>query len=519
MDVDQAFQATCKVIFGREVGHLSDFAPYLQELMYPCQKRKSLISGKEVTASLLFYPPEAKFISQDELGKLKFPPLNPNEIKDIDSLFAAVSERAVYCGNKVFGRNYEVEDVDNCVDCAYVSHSHNVRGVKYGAYLSYQRDSEFMFGSVGFPKSYSSIRCFWGVGANRCFESYYSTSLSQTYYAFNCIGCSDCMFAFNLRSRRHTIGNLQLEKGRYLQLKEKLVSEMADELEHKKKLPSIIDLAFIGRGKVPLPSEKPGFDSPVPKKVEEGFRSTTRLLLGEEHRNIQDFGPWLSERITKVKRVKGAFGTPAYLPVMPVIGRIPPDRLATLEEGMRETSKPIGLAPGESPSFHQMLQKAAKVAYFCIEFVDGQNDNCVDTPSIFSGSNVYKLLDTTNAKYSAYSTGVVDSEYIFGGFLRILDSQFCINCFDSTKLKGCFEVDGSYSSRNLYFCHNVENCSDCMFCFNAKSLQYAVGNTVVGKEEYARIRKMLLDYLNRELGEKHSVGITIFAMPKGRRKG
>jgi len=57
-----------------------------------------------------------------------------------------------------------------------------------------------------------------------------------------------------------------------------------------------------------------------------------------------------------------------------------------------------------------------------------------------------------------------------------------------------------------------------MFCFNAKALQYAFCNEVVGKEEYARLKKILLDYINRELEGKGALDASIFNIPVKKKK-
>lgn len=518
MDLQQAFDATAKILFGQEIGKLEDFAPYLSEMISPYQIQKSVVSGKEVIMSSRHYPKNSRFVSQDEISQLKFSPLNINEIKDVDSLFEAVSERVVYCGNKKFGRNSDVAQVDNCVDCNCVSHAHNVFNVKYGAYLSYLRESEHVFGVWGFPGSNFSIRVAEGVSSTRCFESYYCTNISETYYVFNCTGCTSCMFSFNLRSSRHKIGNLQLDKDRYNSLKKKLVSEMGGELAAKKKLFSLVDLAFFGRKESEIADETIAYDGAVPQKVEQGFQSTTSLILGKKRQSIKKYGEWLPRYGVGVRKIIGALGSPTYkIDWMPLVARIPADRLVTRGEGVKSSEKGIELADAESPSLKQMAEKASKVAYFSVEFVDGQNENCIDTPSIFTGSNTYKVWDVTNGKNSAYSGGVVWSEHIYGGGLRMLRSQFCICCNDSTSLKGCFEVDSSYSTRDSYLCHNVENIDNGILCFNSKALRYAVGNVEVGKDEFMRIKKMLLDYINKELDAKNSCSLSIFAIPAGKK--
>jgi len=514
MDLQSAFDSTAHVLFGSPIGSLQDFEPYLSEMMLPYRMAPSCVSGKKVMLSNPYYPAGASAVSQEELAQIKIEPFSPNDIKDIDSLFAAASERAVFCGNKTFGRNSGISEVDNAVDCVLVHHAHNMRNVKYAAHCSHMRESEHVFGCTGFPKSAFSMRVWWGVGSNRCFETYYGVNLSETYYCFNCVDCSNVMFGFNLRAAHNVIGGLQLTRERYSQLRGKLVSEMADELRRKKNLFSVPDIACFGRKKSEIPPDEIALDSPVPPKVESAFSSTAKIVLGQPRSGIKKYSKWLSNRVLGFRLVKGAFGSPTYkIDSMPFVNRIPADRLATLSEAMEHTAKnPIKIDGGETPSLQEMLSRVSKNAIFSLEFVGGIADNVVDTPGIFGGSNIYRMLDVTQGKDSAYTTTCIQSEHIFGGYLRILDSQFCINCFDLTKCKGCFEVDSSYSCRDSYFCHNCENVSDSMFCFNAKAMQYAVCNTPVGREGYLRVKKMLLDYLNSQLDKNCGVRESVFSL-------
>ncbi|MCX6769606.1 MAG: hypothetical protein NT051_02915, partial [Candidatus Micrarchaeota archaeon] len=84
--IDSDFKNTCRILFGEEIGGLSEFAPYLKETMFPYRMANSCVSGKQVMMSGPYYPRQGKFASQDEIGSLKFAPLSINEIKDVDSL-------------------------------------------------------------------------------------------------------------------------------------------------------------------------------------------------------------------------------------------------------------------------------------------------------------------------------------------------------------------------------------------------------------------------------------------------
>ncbi|HIH23141.1 TPA: hypothetical protein HA238_05415 [Candidatus Micrarchaeota archaeon] len=54
--------------------------------------------------------------------------------------------------------------------------------------------------------------------------------------------------------------------------------------------------------------------------------------------------------------------------------------------------------------------------------------------------------------------------------------------------------------------------SNAILCFNAKNLRYAVGNVEVGREEFERIKKMLLGYVTEELRVKKTCGIDIYSI-------
>lgn len=277
--LDADFKTVSGVIFGSGIGGLEEFGPWLRETMFSYREMKSSISGKEVVISSPYYTKNARFVSQDEIAGLKFEPLDVNDIKDMDSLLEAVQDRMAYCGNKLFGKNTGVERVDNCVDCAWIYDSHNLYRVKYAAHCSMNRESEHTYGVSAFPKSSYCIRCVEGVGAARCFETYYATNVMDALYCLNVSGCSNCMFSFNLKSRHHMIGNLQLSRERYLELRKKLVSEMAEILRKEKRIFSIAEIVRGGKS----PEEVPAEPSLVPPTVEKAFADTARVVLGKEH--------------------------------------------------------------------------------------------------------------------------------------------------------------------------------------------------------------------------------------------
>lgn len=214
-----------------------------------------------------------------------------------------------------------------------------------------------------------------------------------------------------------------------------------------------------------------------------------------------------------MRKIKAASGKPTYWVNLPILRGLAADRLLPAGEAFRSSEGGIEIGRGELPSLEEIVGRVAEKAHFTFEFVDGNSQNVVDTPDIFNGTNAYRCWDVTDSMYAGYSSGVVgNSKYVFGGYLRILASEFCINCYDVTDIRGSLEIESCHNCSGLYFSHNCENVQDGIFCFNAKGLRHAIGNTEVPRDEYARVKRILLDYVNSELEGKGRLDFDIFTV-------
>jgi len=115
----------------------------------------------------------------------------------------------------------------------------------------------------------------------------------------------------------------------------------------------------------------------------------------------------------------------------------------------------------------------------------------------------------TYSKYCSYCCFPRKSEYAYGSW-TLLNSKFCINCYESSKLTRCFEVAESTNCQDCYFCYNSENLDNCMFCSNATSKRYAIGNVEIGKEKYTELKNKILESINEELEKKKDLKWDIY---------
>lgn len=231
---------------GREIGPLGRYEKYLSKYVEPFRTEKSIISGKEVSVSGE-YEKGARFISGDEL--MDFEPfakgarLSINQVKDIDSLISGLSEALVYSGNDIHGKSANVAHSTRVIDSTDVYKSHEVIYCKNIAYCHIAKYSEHGYGgeSVGYH-AFHTIKGFEIYETSRVFEGIRVYHSSDCTFCAAMDGCRDCMFSFNLRNKSKCIGNLQLPQDQYVALRKKLQEDIAQTLEAKRDIVSLVDI-------------------------------------------------------------------------------------------------------------------------------------------------------------------------------------------------------------------------------------------------------------------------------------
>ena len=527
-ELERKWAALNRVLFGQEVGRLAEFEDYLREFNEPVQHKKSTVSGKEVAYANNEYCATAKRMSFDEVDySKKYAPLGINNIKDIDSLIEAAGERAHYTGNVILGNSKFVEKSSSVSDSHFVHLSAEVAASRYVAYSTIVRDCENVFGCNTGGLCSFLLRCNGFIEVTRCFETWMGSASSDCYYCHNVDGCHDCIFCFNLRNGRFCIGNLPLSKERYLELKKKLVSEIA-ELVKKKKAPSLVALAAASKNcSAEIRQKLEGRTSAVQQKtdkavVEKAFEKTTELILGKGLVGMDNYSAWLSRHGKEMKKGKSVISGKEVM-CANYGGRffLPDDRFIADDE-IAEFGKEIKLDEGEAEKLGVSNAPAliGKIACFNPSIISGKSRNVIECASVIESNDCYRCISLGHSEKCAYTFVPRYSEHLMGSSW-VLRSSFCLKCYNSTKITRCFEVDNATACTGCYFCHNIENCHECMFCFNVKNLKYAIGNAEVGREKYMEAKAALQDWLLGQLAKKKEVELDIFNLGcagKGKRK-
>jgi len=249
-------------------------------------------------------------------------------------------------------------------------------------------------------------------------------------------------------------------------------------------------------------------------EIEKAFRQTTRLVLGEELSGLVEYGKWLERHIEgRVVRKKSAVSDNwVHLPAVEFFDGMG-SSVVTLEESLLLGERKLAHGEVEALNVRNASKMLSKISTSTPEIIFGKNIGSLECACYGPTQHCYKASFCWFSDRVAYSYWPRTSENLFG-CSNVVDCKYCINCYSSTKLVRCFEVSDSNGCADCYFSHNVENCENCMFCFNAKSLHYAIANKEVGKERYMQARKIVLEEIAKKLEKEKKLELDIYNIGK-----
>lgn len=244
-------------------------------------------------------------------------------------------------------------------------------------------------------------------------------------------------------------------------------------------------------------------------EIEEGFQTTTGILLGKKLPNLPAYRNWLLEYVGSTLRMKSAVSDKTvYAPDIPFFAAVK-NRMVTLEESLEMGKKQVSAEDAKGLTLSNAAEKLAGIDYVTSDVMLGQNMDLRETSTCMHAQHCLEGYWNIYAKCDAYCAWPRETEYSFGCFY-LFASKFCIKCYNSVALTRCFEVSDSNNCSDCYFCHNCEGLSNAMFCFNAKSLRYAIGNVEVGREKFMEIKNQLIGQVADELEKNKRLDLSIY---------
>ena len=242
------------------------------------------------------------------------------------------------------------------------------------------------------------------------------------------------------------------------------------------------------------------------RAVEEAFSSTSKLLFGQALSPIDAYADWLVSDSPNWRVLKRA-GKEAAVPNYGFFKYVPDERIAAFER-FDEIGK-RRLTVKSPPDLHTLADEMGQTLECIPDVIEGTNMD-VESCTLYKNLvGAYKCLGSFHSKYIGFNSWADYNENAFGLY-RTFHSKSSIRCYHSDKLSRCFEMDGCNSCSDAMFCHDCENLEHALFCFNSSSLRYAVGNVEVGKEEYGRIKKLVLEEIAQRLEKDKALSLSIY---------
>ncbi len=521
--LDKAWKSTCRVLFGQETAPLSDCAEWLAKYGEEIRSEKSALSGKMVAFSQNDYAAGATFIAFDEIDYSKrFAPLTINEIKDMDSAVSAVKERMQYTGNVVLGHSSSVTDSSNVVDSHFVAGSNTVSKSKYIGYSWYVKESEYCFGLFGTERGIHAVKCM-GSDLKRCFECHMVNYLSDCYYCAKTQNCHECFFCFGMENGSYAIGNTPLQKEKYLQLKAKLLTEIADGMRRERRALSLLRLVEECSDHKPDPRLRIDEEKELPfdiAPIDRAFGRACSLLFGRGIGPMEKFKGFLNKHVPQNVVLRSPLGGKETVVCgyrAHLLGKYALQKRLVTEEEMRSIGRCAGLVSLEGLKLDpkDLVARLHPVAYTNLDKVAGNCANFKNCGVIIEAQDCCNGSAFDYSKKCAHDFWASHDEAVFGSCATFY-SSFALKNFYSNDMMRTFECDGCKACADSYYLHNCENVRDSMFCFNAKNLTNAIGNAPLPAEQYRKVKASIVSQLADELEKKKDLKWDIFNIGAGK---
>jgi len=305
-----------------------------------------------------------------------------------------------------------------------------------------------------------NINFQWGFNVKRSLETSTSADSTDIYFSNSIFGSTNIMFSFNQHGKKYIIGNLQLTKDKYYTLKQKLLEEIADELEKNKTFPSLFDILKHSDEELELEKITPPKIKHKNKNIDEitnGFRTTTKILLGHEM-DLENMAWYLKKYIANGEIIKTPLGNDTAYFNESIFSHVDKKRAIRTEE--QEEFAKLSLKEEEIENIDKITKNIGKIATFLTSLTEGNTRNVIlPYSAAYNSTAIFHTFDGTHSKNIAYNLNALNDSFVYG-CSRILNSTLIIRGHNSYNITRGIEIDSCNQSSDIYFSHKVDSSNE-----------------------------------------------------------
>ena len=121
-----------------------------------------------------------------------------------------------------------------------------------------------------------------------------------------------------------------------------------------------------------------------------------------------------------------------------------------------------------------------------------------ESDSIYRSENVFRSWNIYDGKNIVLcSNNGANCEYVVAS-RGSGSSQYCIRLNNSGECNSSFDVYNSAKISRSFYVYNCFDMYECMFCSNMQGKKYCIANMQFEKEEYFRIKAMVIDWISNK---------------------
>ena len=229
-------------------------------------------------------------------------------------------------------------------------------------------------------------------------------------------------------------------------------------------------------------------------ELNKGWKSTCKIVLGDEIGELKDYEEWLKEYLPAVGRRKSHLSGNEV--ILSMDDYCETANFVSLDE-MKE--KAVSLDINEIKDIDSILEAISESWEYCgyrvlgnSKFVES-SDLVMDSQYVADSANVQQSM-----KVFASTMIRMNSQYAFGsaGFGK---GEFILRAVNAFNIKRSFEGHFFADCSDIYFCYNAFGCHDMMFSFGQRNKHHMIGNLALSPDKYLELKKKLLEDIRDEL--------------------
>jgi hypothetical protein len=238
-EIDKAFADTTKLLFGKELGPLEDYEDWLTHRIPEGRNLKSATSKKMLYVpgyAIFRYIPKGAAADLKAMATLSKKQMALGGDENLRNIAGKLKEIAVYVTEFVEGENLDVTDSTIYMNLCHAYKTVDCFHTKYAAYSFWSDYGDHTF---AVSKSFNckfSVKCYDSGNIIRSLEVDFSKNCSDVMFCHNCDNVRDSLFCFNTKNLKYAVGNVEIGKEAFMEVKKKFVSYALAKLEKEKRL-------------------------------------------------------------------------------------------------------------------------------------------------------------------------------------------------------------------------------------------------------------------------------------------